>query len=215
MTDLTCIWPASDNTSILEKTFNRKLSQTHRGQEVPVDYHICVLLTSIPKDNLQTYYLKNVQWQPKPEWCIKSLRVYEKYKQSNYRLTEPQNPILTNDKTIRPCTNLNPVQGPVTWKQLNSRMVSVLYHVFMFLCDFERLSVAVWLIYSGEVAGHKTFLLTGSQSGPCRQRWGPSSLTPLAGILCVGGRYRRTESAWKRRQMSLLLPVLFMFQSML
>lgn len=39
------------------------------------------------------------------------------------------------------------------------------------VCDFERLSMAVWLIYS---AGHKTFLLTRSQSGPCRRGWGPS-----------------------------------------
>lgn len=47
---MTGLWPASDNTSSLEKTFNRKWSQTHRGQKVPVDCHICVLLTSIPKD---------------------------------------------------------------------------------------------------------------------------------------------------------------------
>lgn len=112
-------------------------------------------------------------------------------KNTNYRLTEPQNPILTNDKTIRTCTNLNPDNMKTTEQQ----DVSVLYHVFMFLCDFERLSMAVWLIYSGEVARHKTFLLTGNQSGPCQRDWGPSSLTPLAGILFVGGRDRRTESA--------------------
>ncbi len=80
-TGLTCTWPASNNISNLKHIHTHTHTHTNDLRHTGVMRSLLtiksVLFTTIPMENLQTYCLKKLPWQPNLGWCIKSPRVHK------------------------------------------------------------------------------------------------------------------------------------------